>query len=62
MEIPKQQVLELIRSRGDDSKAQEADQELPETVDPERDKGLLSKFGIDPQELLGKLGGGLPGI
>ena len=63
MEIPKDKVLELLRSRGDDDKAEQADQELPNQVDTERDAGLLSKFGIDPAELLGKLGGGkIPGL
>jgi hypothetical protein len=62
MEIPKEKILELLRSRGDDEKANQADQELPDKVDPERDSGLLSKFGIDPSELLGKLGGNIPGL
>ena len=63
MEIPKEKVLELLRSRGDNDKADQADQELPDQVDTERDSGLLSKFGIDPSELLGKLGGGnIPGL
>jgi hypothetical protein len=63
MEIPKEQVLELLRSRGDQDKADKADQELPENVDPERDSGLLSKLGVDPSELLGKFGGGkIPGL
>jgi len=63
MEIPKEKVLELLRSRGDDDKADQADQELPDDVDPERDSGLLSKFGVEPSELLGKLGGGkIPGL
>jgi len=63
MEIPKEKVLELLRSRGDDDKADQADQELPDNVDPERDSGLLSKFGVEPSELLGKLGGGkIPGL
>ena len=63
MEIPKEKVLELLRSRGDDDKTDQADQELPDNVDPERDSGLLSKFGVEPSELLGKLGGGkIPGL
>lgn len=61
MEIPKDQILELLRSRGDHDQAQQADQELPGQVDPERDAGLLQKFGLDPQELIGKLGGGALG-
>ena len=59
MEIPKDKILELLRQRGDNDKAEQADRELPDTVDPERDKGLLEKLGIDPQDLLGNLPGGL---
>jgi hypothetical protein len=62
MEIPKDKILELLRSRGDDDKADQADNELPDQVDTARDSGLLSKFGIDPSELLGKFGGGIPGL
>lgn len=63
MEIPKEKILELLRSRGDQDKAEQADQELPDQVDPERDSGLLSKFGVEPSELLGKFGGGkIPGL
>ena len=58
MEIPKDQILEMLRSRGDDQKADQAQGELPDKVDPEKDAGLLEKFGINPQELLGNLGGG----
>jgi hypothetical protein len=62
MEIPKDKILELLREKGQDDKAGQAEQELPDKVDPERDSGLLAKFGIDPQELLSKFaGGGLPG-
>lgn len=57
MEIPKEKILELLRSRGEDDKAQQADQQLPDQVDPERDRGMLDQLGIDPQDLLGNLGG-----
>jgi hypothetical protein len=59
MEIPKEMILNLIRERLGGDKASEADQELPDQVDTEKHGDLLSKFGIDPQELLG---GGLGGI
>lgn len=62
MEIPKDKVLDLIRQKGDAGKADQAQQELPDNVDPERDSGLLSKFGVDPKELLGGLGGKIPGL
>lgn len=59
MEIPKDAILKLIRERLGGDKAEEADRELPDQVDPEKHSDLLSKFGVDPQELLG---GGLGGI
>ncbi|NEK85865.1 hypothetical protein GCU60_08830 [Blastococcus saxobsidens] len=58
MNIDKDQILQLLRSQGDDAKAQQADQELPGQVDTDRDAGLLSKLGIDPMDLVKKLGGG----
>lgn len=58
MEIPKDKILELLRSRGDQDKASQAEGELPEQVDTERDAGLLQKFGIDPSDLLSQFGGG----
>jgi hypothetical protein len=57
MEIPKEQILELLRNAGDHDKAEQADQELPDQVDTEQHAGILGKLGIDPQDLLGKLGG-----
>ncbi len=57
MQIDKDMILGLLRSRGDHDKATEAEQELPDKVDPNEHAGLLDKFGVNPQELLGKFGG-----
>ena len=57
MEIPKEQILELLRQRGQQDDAAQAEQELPDQVDTDRDAGMLSKFGLDPGELMGMLGG-----
>jgi hypothetical protein len=62
MQIPKDKILEMLRGQGDDDKAAQADRELPDQVDTDRDKGMLDKLGIDPQDLLGKLGGNIPGL
>jgi hypothetical protein len=62
MEIPKDKILELLEQQGKDDQVEPARNELPDQVDPERDSGLLAKFGIDPQDLLGKFGGGIPGL
>jgi hypothetical protein len=57
MQIPKDKILELLRSRGDNDKASQAEGELPDQVDTEQHADLLKKFGIDPQDLISKLGG-----
>ena len=56
MQIPKEQILEFLRSRGDNDKASQADGELPEQVDTDQHAGILEKYGIDPQDLISKLG------
>ncbi len=58
MQIDKETVLNLLREQGKTDQAQQAEQELPDQVDTERDASLLERFGIDPQDLLGRLGGG----
>ena len=58
MQFDKSQVLELLRSRGQHDQAGQAEQELPDQVDTDQHGGLLEKFGLNPQELLGMLGGG----
>jgi hypothetical protein len=63
MEIPKAQILDLLRQQGADDQVDQAQQELPEKVDTDRDAGLLEKFGLSPQDLIGRLGGGgIPGL
>jgi hypothetical protein len=57
MNIPKEQIMQLLQQQGH-PQADQADQELPDQVDTDEHAGLLSKFGINPQDLLGKLGGG----
>ena len=58
MEFDKSQIIELLRSQGDNDKAEQADKELPDRVDPEQHAGVLNKFGLNPQDLLTKIGGG----
>lgn len=58
MQFDKSQIIDLLKQQGNDQKAQEAQQKLPDKVDPEKDSGLLSQLGIDPQEIISKLAGG----
>ena len=55
MQIDKQQIIQMLREQGDHDKAQKAEQELPDKVDPEEHKNLLQQFGINPQDLISKL-------
>jgi hypothetical protein len=57
MKIDKDQILDLLRSQGDEGKAQQAEQELPDQVDTERDSGLLNRFGLNVDDIKGRLGG-----
>ncbi len=58
MMIDKQQILDLLKQQGDEGTVQQAQSELPEQVDTDKDAGLLEKYGINVQDLLG---GGLGG-
>ncbi|MGI9051410.1 MAG: hypothetical protein ACR2HQ_01955 [Ilumatobacteraceae bacterium] len=58
MNIDKSQILDLLRQRGDDKQVEQADRELPDEVDTDRDGGLLDKFGLNIGDLLKQFGGG----
>jgi hypothetical protein len=64
VEIDKNTIVSMIRERGDHDKAGQAERELPDQVDTDRDANLLERFGISPQELIGKATGGrdIPGL
>ena len=57
MQIPKDLVIQFILSKIGAGQADQARQELPDQVDTEKDAGLLSRFGVDPKDLGGLLGG-----
>ena len=62
MMIDKQQILDLLKSRGDDQAAAQAESELPAEVDTNQDGGLLAQFGIKLEDFLGGGGGGIGGL
>jgi hypothetical protein len=57
VQIPKDQILQLLRDRGDHDQADQADQQLPDQVDPGQHSDLLGKIGINPDDLTKDLGG-----
>jgi len=62
MQIDKSQIVELLNSRGEEAKAAQAEAQLPAQVDPQADASVLVELGIDPQDLLKDLPGGLGGL
>lgn len=66
MKIPKDQIMQLLKSSnepGDQSKAGQAEQELPSEVDTENSQhqSMLEQYGIDVGTLVSKLGSQLGG-
>ncbi len=55
MQIDKQQVIDMLKKRGDHDQAAQAEQHLPEQVDTDQHADQLSKLGVDPRDLLGGL-------
>jgi hypothetical protein len=53
VQFDKQTILGMIR---DPSQLQQAEQQLPDVIDHEQHGDLLQNLGINPQELLSKLG------
>lgn len=62
MQIDKQMVLDYLKSQGDGSRIDEADGTLPDSIDTERDRGVLDAYGIDLERLLSSFGQDRGGI
>lgn len=62
MKIDKSQIIDLLRERGEDFKVNQAQDELPGTVDTKKDHDLLAKLGLDEQAIIGGLGDRLGGL
>ena len=61
-EIREAMAVEQIRSRSGAETANEADKALPHRLDADNDAGLLQKYGISPEDLCDKFGGGSPAV
>jgi hypothetical protein len=63
VKIDKKQIIDLLMQQGDQGTATQAESELPDQVDTDKDKGLLEKYGINISDLIkGSGGGGLGGL
>jgi hypothetical protein len=56
MELPKDKIIALLRERGENDKADRANDELPDQVDTDKHGDLLDKLDIDPGSVLGGIG------
>ena len=56
MEIPKEKVIQLLRDRGQDELADQAESHLPDPIDVDQHAELLKQHGVEPQRLLGHIG------
>ena len=59
MQIDKQQVVELLKGRGQHENAEKARTDLPDRVDTDEHAGRLQELGVDPSDLTGGSDGGL---
>lgn len=57
--VRQEQIVDMIKQRGDHDKASQADSELSDKVDTDKHSGMLDKFGINVGDLTGKLPSGL---
>jgi hypothetical protein len=61
VQIDKTEILQLLLSHGDDTRVQQAEVQLPATVDTDEHAGILSALGLDPQEIVARRSGGSQG-
>ncbi len=61
MQIDKQQIIAKLTELGQQDRAAQVDQELPDQVDTDQHAGVLDKLGINLSDLLGGTAGGIAG-
>jgi hypothetical protein len=62
MLVPREMVVEQLRSRGDFEAAERAERELGEKVDIDQDAELLAELKVDAQRLEDDFGGQSPAV
>lgn len=50
-EVDKDRILQVLRARGEQARAEWVDQQLPQRVDLEKNAGLLATLHISPSQL-----------
>ena len=55
MQITKEQLLQVLRTEGDNDTADKVAAELPDQIDTDRDGDALGAVGLDRTQLMAKL-------
>lgn len=58
MKIDKQELVQVLRTEGDNDTAARVAERLPDEIDTERDGATLAAIGLDDTQLMAKLAGG----
>jgi hypothetical protein len=58
VEISKEQLLQVLRTEGDNDTADKIAADLPDRIDTDRDADALAAAGLDRTNLMAKLAGG----
>ena len=58
MKLDRSELVRLLRTQGENDIADQAESQLPEEVDTDRDGDRLDALGLDRTELLAKLAAG----
>ena len=64
MQVDKSAIVRMLREDGQQDKASQAEQQLPDQVDTVKNADLLQRLGIDQREMVEKLlgRGGIPSL
>lgn len=62
MQIPRSTIVGFLREHGKGGLADQAEQHLPEQVDPMQYAETLKRYGVDVDALIGRLPGPLRGL
>ncbi len=58
MELTKDDLVQLLRTEGDNDTADKVAAQLPDEIDTDRDGAALDALGLDRTQLMAKLAGG----
>ena len=58
MQISREQLVQVLRTEGDNDTADRVQAGLPEQIDTDRDADALAAVGLDRTQLMAKLAGG----